>query len=186
MPGQRGQESAPFELLIAVIIMTFVIVVGLEATNVLAEQKCKGEIEQNLEQMKTALENVVTQKGKANLFFDIPNCFEGEGQTSVRIKGWKDSAICGRFCGGARDSCTLVSYSSPRFVLTKCLRISHNTTFGTGSTCDRGELGSDKDNWEARDLKDDAGILQGNYTFISRFDLTGSYPIVCAYKRKLV
>ncbi|HIH16752.1 MAG TPA: hypothetical protein HA252_05075 [Candidatus Diapherotrites archaeon] len=180
--GQKGQESAPFELLVAVVIMTFVILLGYRALDQVAEIKCKGEVEGEMEKLKTTLENIVKQKGKENLGLYFPAC-QGEKDTSVRIKGFEDERICAAFCGGSRKSCTLLSYSSPKFSISKCLRGTINTTFGLGETCTGQEV-SDPEKYEAQDFKADIGIDNGNYVLVSKFDLTGSYPILCAYKRK--
>ena len=64
MLSQKGQEAAPFELLIAVITMTFVIVVGLNAMSTLLRAQCEGKIDQNMEELKTALETVAKGEGK--------------------------------------------------------------------------------------------------------------------------
>jgi len=179
---QRGQEAAPFELLVAVIIMTFVILLGYRALEQVSEIKCKGEAEGELEKMKTTLENIVKQKGKENLSFYAPVCAQ-EKETRIRIRGFEDERICAAFCGGSRRSCTILSYSTPKFSLNKCLRISINTTFGSGETCTGQEV-SNPEQFEAMDLKGDAGVENGSYILVSKFDLTGSYPIICAYKRK--
>ncbi len=181
--GRRGQESAPFELLVAVVIMTFVILLGYRALQQVADIKCKGEAEGQLENLKTTLENIVKQKGKENLSFFAPVCSTAK-DTKIQVKGFEDERICAAFCGGSRRSCTLLTYSTSKFSLTKCLRISINTTFGLGETCTGQEV-SDPANYDAIDLKADAGIENGNYIMVSKFDLTGSYPIICAYKRKI-
>lgn len=180
--SRRGQESAPFELLVAVIIMTFVILLGYRALDQVSEIKCKGEVEGELEKLKTTLENIVKQKGKENLNLFLPSC-SPDKETKVLIKGFEDERICAAFCGGSRRSCSLLSFSSPKFTLNKCLRISINTTFGSGDTCSGQEV-SDPADFEPRDFKADQGIDNGNYILVSKFDLTGSYPIVCAYRRK--
>ena len=42
---QKGQEEGPFELLIAVILMTFVIFIGIQAMDILRVQTCEGKAE---------------------------------------------------------------------------------------------------------------------------------------------
>ena len=69
MVNNKGQESAPFELLISVIIMGFVIFVGLIAMNQLNEQKCINETKAKLEEMKTKIETVVTERSPQQITF---------------------------------------------------------------------------------------------------------------------
>ena len=180
--GRRGQESAPFELLVAVVIMTFVILLGYRALDQVSEIKCKGEMEGELEKLKTTLENIVKQKGKENLNFFPPTCY-ADKEAKILIKGFEDERICAAYCGGSRRSCTLLSYATPKFSLNKCLRVSINTTFGSGDTCSGQEV-SDPAAFEAVDFKTDQGVGHGSYILVSKFDLTGSYPIICAYRRK--
>ena len=43
--NNKGQEEAPFELLIAVIVMGFVIVMGINAIFTLNREQCQGDIQ---------------------------------------------------------------------------------------------------------------------------------------------
>jgi hypothetical protein len=55
MVNAVGQEAAPFELLIAVIVMGFVIFAGMSAMEQLWLQKCYGTTDAKLEEMKASL-----------------------------------------------------------------------------------------------------------------------------------
>ncbi|MFH0970097.1 MAG: hypothetical protein V1776_01405, partial [Candidatus Diapherotrites archaeon] len=72
--GTRGQESAPFELLIAVILMGFVLFAGYEAILRLREQTCANTINAALEGMTRNLQNVATGKGTAQFNFSFGDC----------------------------------------------------------------------------------------------------------------
>ena len=70
--GEKGQEAAPFELLIAVILMGFVIVVGIYATQQLEKQKCFQESNKKMEELKEAMEIVSKGKGQHTFSFVLP------------------------------------------------------------------------------------------------------------------
>jgi len=181
MLNQKGQESAPFELLIAVIVMTFVIMIGLQATDTLVKEQCKGQIESGLERMKTGIESVVKGKGKENVSFNLPTCFE-EKRTKIRIAIEDSAKSCAYLCGGSQQVCTLLIYSNPQFNSIKCLYISPHTIFPTGDPCDAEDIAGEGE-YEAVDLKGDEGIKPGHYILISKFSSLSQNPIICAFRK---
>ena len=178
MLNRRGQEAAPFELLVAVIIMGFVIFVGMRAMADLNTQKCYGETDAKLEEMKTKLGIVVTQRSPQSINFYLSGCFNPNDE-KITIKGINEPNVCASYCGAAKRSCLLLQYvytGSGGFSIRKCLNISFDTTFQTGGRCEP------KDDMELVNFKD-AGILQGNYLMINKTYATGTFPIICAYRR---
>jgi len=107
MLSQRGQESAPFELLIAVIVMTFVIVIGFNALSVLEEKTCEGKLNANMEEIKSAIEAVVRNKSKSNVSFELPECYSEE-ESRLRIIERDELAYCSSVCGGSLAQCTVL------------------------------------------------------------------------------
>ena len=80
----RGQESAPFEVLISVIIMGFVIVIAFTAMNVLMEEQCKAEIKRSGSELKSKVQEVV--KGTdTQLNFFPPGCFDQKKAAGKRF-----------------------------------------------------------------------------------------------------
>jgi len=179
--SQKGQEAAPFELLIAVIIMMFVLFVGLQATDTLNKEKCKGEIDSELEELRTAVQTVATGKGQQAVGFSTPGCF-GDKESSTKIVDRDDRQLCSQACGGSSQLCTLLIFTSPSFVSTKCLFISPNTIFPIDDPCSSSAVGAEGD-YDIRDLKDQRGIENGNYFLVSKHSFLSSNPIVCAYKK---
>lgn len=179
----KAQTSAPFELLVAVIIMTFVLVVGINALNTLNEKKCEGEIDDQLEDLKTAIQTVATGKGQQTVSVNIPLCFGGQKETKTRIVTRDDRSICSSACGGSASSCTLLLHSSPQLTKAKCLYISLNTIFPTDKPCDASEIGSSGE-YETHDLKSPEGIENGIYLMVAKHSFLENNPIVCAYLKK--
>jgi len=182
MLGKKGQESAPFELLVAIIIMAFVLIVGTQALERLAHEKCKGEIEAELESVKTAIEIVAKGQGKRNINIRFPVCF-GSEDTVVKIIEREDPQLCAIFCGGSRSLCTTIVYSNPQHTQTKCLHISPATHFSTvAGECDAAEVNTAEVTYEALNFKGPDGIPDGRYILLSRLHATANYPIVCAFQ----
>lgn len=181
---QKGQESAPFELLVAVTLMIFVIAAGLNAMSVLGRQQCIGQIDKKLEEMKTAIELVASGKGASNVDFTIPKCFKGS-KTEIRYE--QKQAICSRVCGGVRRECILLRFESAEESMAKCLNVSLNTTFidqPSGSSCTDREPG---ERLELVDLKNPAGgegIPLGYYSLVEVQNPSITLPMICAYRRK--
>src|SRR3989338_1912449 len=126
---RKGQESAPFELLIAVIVMGFVIVMGLNAIFVLQRESCEGDIEKQLESIKSALEIVARGEGNQNISYLMPSCFN-EKESKLEIVERDDPQTCSFYCGGNSYNCILLSFSSLEYNSLKCLKISNAIQFG--------------------------------------------------------
>jgi type II secretory pathway pseudopilin PulG len=187
----KGQESAPFELLIAVILMGFVLLVGYNAIQQITAQRCASITDAQLSQMAQKLENTASGKGSSQFQFSMGECaakvqdctqFSANASTKdiqcIRLVDSVDPLICSNYCSSARDACTLVAFDSAKISSAKkCVDISPSTVFPStpGSQCpDRSS-----DGYRLVDLKQE--IKQGNYSFVKASTLTSAQPIVCAY-----
>jgi len=177
--NRRGQEAAPFELLIAVIIMGFVIFVGLQAMDQLNSQKCYNETNAKLEEMKTKIEKVVTDRSSQQINFNLSSCFNPRDE-SIRVVNHSESHVCAEYCGVAKNLCTLLQYyysGSGGFSIRKCLNISPDATFpSTTGRC------PPRDGYELIDFEDEA--VQGNYLLVNKTGVTSTYPTICAYRKE--
>jgi len=178
MLNKRGQEGAPFELLVAVIVMGFVIFIGLQAMKMLNDQRCYNETDQKVETLKTLLETVVTEGSAQNIRFSMADCYN-ENDMSIRIKDYSEPALCASYCGSARNLCTLLQLyhgGDPSFSIRKCLNISPDTVFPYNvGTC------PEKPEYELVDFRDQ--IVQGTYLLTNQTSATSTYPTVCAYRK---
>lgn len=179
MFNQKGQEAAVFELLIAIIVMGFVIVVGFNALSTLEEKTCQGTLNQNLEELRTAIETVVKNKSKVNVSYRLPNCFP-EKETTLRIVERDSAVFCNAVCEGSVKECTVLSFTSPEYSESKCLRISSATNFPDASTCNKEIL---EGNYDVVQWKQKQGIVPGDYTLIRQSGLVSKSPVVCVYRR---
>lgn len=181
---QKGQESAPFELLIAIIVMTFVIVIGFNALDKLNSETCKGNLSQNLSEIKNAIETVVKNKSKANVFYRLPGCFNDE-TSKLRVISRDSERYCSAYCGGSVQSCIVLEFSSddPYYTDVKCLRVSQAVNFPESDPCNSKTL-EPQDAYSVANWRDqEGGIKPGRYTLVSQFNLFSNVPEICAYRR---
>ncbi|MBM3282492.1 MAG: hypothetical protein FJY86_04105 [Candidatus Diapherotrites archaeon] len=191
--NQRGQESAPFELLIAVILMGFVLFAGYQAMERLHEQTCANTINATLEGMARNLQNVVTGKGSAQLRFSFDSCsakindcdnFSTLSTTTdimcIQLIDSTDPNVCSSYCSSARSICSLIQYKGKNDTFTKCVDISPSTIFPTQGSAQCPDRSSE--GWTLQDFSSET-IQQGTYSFLKASDLTATVPIVCAYLR---
>ena len=185
MVNQKGQEAAPFELLIAVILMGFVIVIGTFAAMELEKQKGEQEINQKLEDFKEALESVSKGKGQYSVNLVLPRY--GTDQT-LKMKQLSDPFRCSIYCGGSRAVCTIIEFNATGVKsMNKCINISPLTEFEhqfgppvyCPDRCNADELLFLED-WR------EESIPQGDYVLTSAYTAAATpVPIICAYRKVL-
>lgn len=176
--SQKGQESAPFELLVAVIVMGFVLLVGFNVISSLQFEECKGKLDNNLEQLKTAIENVAHGEGQRTVSFFLPFCFL-QNESRLEIVSRTERQICQEICPGAQVQCTLLAFTSPEHNNWKCLKVSSALDFPGESVC-RDFVGDDSfsvERWRV-DL-----IKEGQFILVKKFSEFSSQPAICVYKR---
>ncbi len=183
----KGQISAPFELLVAIVLMGFVLLVGFNAMQKVNFDTCVQQNDRLLEEFKTALESTVNGEN-SKVFFFLPECAPKKTTENgsvvlrqrVSLKREGDSAICSEYCSSSFNTCVLFSLSNPSFSRVKCVNISPITDFpNVCSVCPEG--------FEAVNLfsTETSTIPEGEYRF---FNVTArsasSLPTICACKRK--
>ncbi|MCD6434742.1 MAG: hypothetical protein J7L14_03955 [Candidatus Diapherotrites archaeon] len=183
--NSKAQMSAPFELVIAIIIMMFVLSIGYFAMQQTHQQVCKEKITKKLVDFKMALERALTRKEPVSIFFDLPNeCYADELE-EIKIVEKDDVHICEAYCGVSQPRCMLLQYTAKKsiegseatFGKTLCLNIPTFTTFpsSAGVCLDRSE-----DGYILVDLSYE--VKQGFYELIN-VTKTGDVPTICAYLR---
>jgi hypothetical protein len=178
--SSKGQEGAPFELLIAVILMTFVLFVGLQAMEFLSQQQCFNKADAKLEELKRALEEVITLKGTQTIDFRFEACTQEE-QEKVIIKNVEDNFVCRNVCGVNRDQCTLILWENTTNPIQKCLQGIPSYVHYVTTTEECGI--TDSDAFELIELDSDIGIPKGFYV-LKFYKYSGQTPKVCAIRRK--
>ncbi len=188
--NRKGQEAAPFELLIAVIIMGFVLAVGFMAMSELSKKQCQGSIETTMSELKTSLEIVAKGQGKTTFAFRMPPCYT-ESKSRLGIRNITERIVCSRICGGNRIDCTVLEFygysEAGSYVSVLCLDIPATVDFPSdvaGSPCDPDKYESGTIEYEVVSWKD-GPIIPGDYILVNEYTLMSDYPRICAYKRSI-
>ncbi len=175
---QKGQEEAPFQLLVAVILMTFVIIVGLSAMQQAEKQKCFNDTEKLMNDLKLAIEKTATYSQPSNIKFSPPDCTKDKKFVLIASD---EERICKKTCLNSSSSCILLRYSTSEItgIQDKCLNISFDTQFryeGDGTnTCESLE------GYSGLKLDSSLGIPQGTFQFFYYPNPVGTSPVVCSY-----
>ncbi|HIH21831.1 MAG: hypothetical protein J4478_01125 [Candidatus Diapherotrites archaeon] len=177
--NSKGQESGPFELLLAVILMGFVLLIGFQAIEVVQFNACTQQNDKMLEDFKTALEQVTHRSEQEKISLDFPACGTKKDQT-VSLRTEQDPGICSKQCSTPRPTCTLLRLYNPRFSSIKCVNIPTVVQFSTSPDC--GSI----ENYQTIDLfaiPEGSSIEEGSWIFRNITSKTASgTPVVCAFK----
>ncbi len=108
---KKAQVDAPFEVLVAVILMGFVILAGTYALKNLSQNICIGEKRQDLSEFKNALRDVVLGSDLTfkNIYIKSKSCFNREHEIT-KIVTYSDPHRCSAYCQTSSQICTLIEY----------------------------------------------------------------------------
>jgi len=192
--NQKGQESAPFELLVAVIIMGFVMFVGIYAMGNLKKEQCLNETQKTIQDFSRTLEEVATTPGHIKSYnLSFPSgCGAGQ-QREVMIgdkpqmteqlflRAWSKPEFCATKCESSGSLCVMLHYIRlDGQGLTECVSIPPDTVFSDpsspGNCTDKL-----KDNYELIYVRVD--IPEGYYLFQNISSPNSTNPVICAYRK---
>jgi len=107
---RKGQVSAPFEVLVAVIVMGFVILAGTYALKNLSENTCLGDKRKEMGDLVSALRDVVLGSDLTfrNITFQTKACFDAKAE-SIQLNAYNEQSKCTAYCGSG-VSCVLLEY----------------------------------------------------------------------------
>lgn len=194
--SKKGQASAPFEVLVAVILMGFVIMAGTWALLNLNQNVCIGNKRQSMSEMKGIIEDVVmgSDLAEKNIRFDIQPCFN-EKFESITLKTYTNETLCNSYCN-AGETCTLMEYvyddnkTTKRPIAPMCLNLPTAITYASLSNCgeehnELNEIGEPE--WEALDFGGSRPIsilTSGQYKLFMRSQ-TGDYRGDLCFLKKI-
>jgi len=171
--SSRGQESAPFEVLIAVIVMSFVLYFGFRALNELKYQDCMNRLTSSVEKFRAELEKTVLSGAPGKITFRPPKCARGQ---EIRVDMIANRAVCSSLCESGIQQCTVISVFSTSYAKRFCLKIPLKVSFpeAPGDCEDKTSEG-----YTLIDIRD--GIPDGEYYFLNRTPAGKAFPIICVY-----
>ncbi len=178
--GVRGQEAAPFELLVAVIIMGFVLTVGAILMDQWHNEQCKMQIDNALQDLKVNIQSTTNDGFPTRFTFRLPaGCFK---ESEVKLKVHGNAPFCSSLCGDARDSCVALEYKSKGYSTRLCVNIPKVTNFKDQSSPGECRDRSTEDPpYELFDLHE--SIPMGNYEMFNVTPPNHAFPVVCAYRK---
>ncbi len=179
MLNKRGQEAAPFELLIAVIIMGFVIIIGAQAMLYLQDQKCKGDTDRQLQDLKLAFEGVKQAGRVKHINFRLSGCYQPE-EEQVWIEDESGLDRCIQLGCGDKRLCPLLKYQNKEFSRAVCLEIKPSTVFPSEPT----EKCPKRENMHLVDFENKEGKKHGNYMLQNNSEAGEAITTICAYRRE--
>ena len=191
MLSKRGQESVPFQLLVVIVMLGFVLVMGLYVLTRSNEQQCGEQAKKLLERTRQDFESLIKQDELKRVTIDLPQCGEGKKELSIRLE--QDRQICSLYCIGANERCVLLVFSSEAISQATCLRIPPTTQFLGETECslpERRPPGLIPDEFSFKQIgfaRTSGGetvnaLEDGEYFFTQKTSITTGVPQVCAYK----
>lgn len=175
MAANRGQQSAPFELLIAIILMGFVLAIGLNVTEQLSQNECYQKNNLTLNNFKYALEQSASGTNKTTL--DVRSC-DNRQEQKLTLKTITNPNQCEAQCAGAQGACVILQLSNP--AISKCVHIAPQTNFP-----DVANYCLEQDGFRLVDLKNVDTIPAGVYQFTpaNAGSIGDTTPIICAQRQ---
>ncbi len=181
--NNKGQADTVFEVLITVILLSFVLLVGSYAMTSLSDSKCSKEIDISLINFSQVISRTASSAlGSQYYSFDLPYCFGSETEVKIE-KRISDQSVCNHYCPGSLGSCYLMTYNNKKDKVNPvrhvCVNISPLTNINT-SVCDNTEL---EDDFEIIGTEGTSINLPKGRYYISSQSL--SDPNICMFKYNL-
>lgn len=192
--NKKGQASAPFEVLVAVILMGFVILAGTWALTNLSENTCIGDKRQKLSELKEAIKDVVLGSDLTvkNISFDTRPCFNQKFE-NITLKTYASPTRCMAFCGGG-NTCTLLEYiyddgktrNMPLQPI--CIELPTSIEYETNIINCIPDDPEEQEKWTALDPESSGNIASGKYRLFMVGSSTeyGASRKLCFLKKKRI
>ncbi len=175
--NETGQVSAPFELFVAMIIMAFVVIIGLQMLNNIQSQVCMASVDKELTEFKTKFEDTANNLASNKFFFSPEKCFN-ENKVIIKIETLANAKQCSAKCGTPSNKCFTVMFYAPDVpngYKDKCLNLPTYTSFLIEGCDTTGDLAG----YNAVDPRD--AIRLGQYVTRNIAQAGDTYPKICTY-----
>ncbi|MGI6589540.1 MAG: hypothetical protein ACOX1V_02645 [Candidatus Iainarchaeum sp.] len=180
--NEGGQASAPFELMVAVIIMSFVMVVGYMVLDTVNTQVCLNSVDREMTEFKLALEDSVARMSSTPLVFRPEGtCFSSKKST-LKIYNEETRSVCSSVCGFAANSCFIMVFSSKMPGIStkrKCLNLPAFTSFQEEPTCT--DMVLQGQGFSTIDPTIEGEFLPGSYVIRNISSVGDHFPRICVW-----
>lgn len=191
--NKKAQADAPFEILVAVIIMGFVLIIGATQMQAIQKTQCESNIANEINELSNAIESAVKQQSKQEIHFSLPSCFT-KSTASIGVQRIiNDPVRCKRLCPSQqKESCVVLEFYSEELTpLRKCLNIPPTTIFSDPSSkniCDPNDEFLE-DGFVLANITTETALAgsylieNGTYLILNRRSLTEINPRLCIFKK---
>lgn len=135
--NNKAQAAAPFELLVAIIIMAFVLIVGSQMLNQVNEQVCLNHVESEMSEFVNYLEETANKKTTSKFAFQPTSvCFD-QSRHIMKIVRERDAKVCSAKCGIPTDTCYVMIFFTDEVALgakERCINLPVYTNFETNDS----------------------------------------------------
>lgn len=200
--SSKAQMSAPFELLVAVIIMTFVVIIGTQMLETSQKQVCLASVDREITEFTLNLKEAAVNRTVTRFDFRPDNCYN-ENKAISTIVLFNDAHSCGVRCGlSGVESCFVFIFAAediPNGYRQKCIEIPSYTTFlGTDTKCATNTdelagylpispIGDGASNIVLVNntaVNTNATIRSGNYIIKNVASAAQTYPDICVFVKR--
>lgn len=180
--SEGGQASAPFELMVAVIIMSFVMVVGYMVLDTVNTQVCLNSVDREMTEFKLALEDSVARMSSTPLVFRPEGtCFNSK-KAHLKIYVEENRSRCSSICGFAANSCFVMYFDIDEMMgstKVKCLNLPAFTSFQEEPTCVDSVLQGQ--GYSTIDPTIEGKFLPGSYIIRNISPAGHPFPMICVW-----
>ena len=181
--NEKAQAAAPFELLVAVVIMSFVMVVGYVVLDDVNTQVCLNSVDKEMTEFKSAIEDSVARMSSKPITFRPQGACFSTKKAMLEIYDEKTRGVCASICGVATDSCYILKFTSDLAgaLKRKCLNLPDFTTFqdATSDYCKDEVLSGTGYSVINPTVKGE--FLAGNYVIRNVSPAGHAWPLICVW-----
>lgn len=180
--NNRGQMNSPFELIVTMVIVTFVIILGSQVLLYAGDKVCENNIQNEMSEFKGFLEDSASGRSSKEFTFYPENpCFD-PAKAIIKIEKLSKQKECSIVCGKPVDQCWRFIFNSNErsgnIFIERCLDLPGFTSFLWDSTnCPT--TGEELDGFVA--LEPEKGLSMGNYILRNTASVGESLPKICIY-----
>ncbi|MFH0955357.1 MAG: hypothetical protein V1777_04610 [Candidatus Micrarchaeota archaeon] len=184
MKNQRGQEAAPFEVLVAVVIMGFVLFMAAQAIDYVTKRQAESQLNDQMTKLIQAVQNA-NNGNSASIVFSPNLSFKKPKKLLFNVVS--QQARCAAICSRVYTECLFFTFQSESFNKDLCIEgVPVYSNFSPTPPCDV------KPGYSLIDFKVGAStdigngetgylIPGGSYSIVNKTVGSGSVPTFCVY-----
>ncbi len=180
--NDKGQMNSPFELIVTMVIVTFVIILGSQILLFANDMVCQNNVQNEMSEFKGFLEDSASGRSSKEFTF-YPNnpCFD-PAKAVIKIERLTKQKECSIICGRPVDVCWRFIFNSNEqsggIFIQRCLDLPGYTSFLSDST-NCSTTGTELDGFVALDPQN--GLPMGSYVLRNISSVGESLPKICTF-----